>query len=587
MSSIPSPSQRAWDAFLLSRFGAADQTSCGAAGFEARAALLDLELEILQDPRTLASARRLRNSSNPAYSLASEVLTHVLWFSQANWAPRQDWEACNGDIGWIALCHVCSRWREVALSTPSLWCDLGCYGLAIRAIPTILARSRQNKLRLFFLGIDHVDGSDSDDIPTIWMSPPICQRTSELVVAESMVRFLEIWIPLLRTSMPTLTRLVVNVKMAPRTSEEIVLPSEMLGSAHLSVVDLLDCHLPWQSQLFNAASLTRLRLQSINPPDPSRLPSFLQLCDVLNRAPALEDLTLSNIFPTFSDQRVTVDATAVRLPSSLTDLALSASPAAVRDCLNTLLSLALPIKTRARFFAALGTGAEPSLMARIISHFFSSPPDEPLELHIRSRYLVLSWSKSWLAGDSECGIEWPKSKFCKGERRLSIAGEDGEEDTEHEDGSGSSFMSHLTLLPMDQLHRLAITSDAMRALSNPDAWRTAFQKAVNVHNLALHFTRESIPLLCVLAETSGNGSTHKIQLLPNLTVIALFRDVAEDDAEVCMSDSDSVRLQISLANLLHTRARVGTPLEALRVQPGLLEEDTLHSLMELANITNF
>ncbi|VDB83206.1 unnamed protein product [Peniophora sp. CBMAI 1063] len=577
--SFATPSHAAWDAFILSRFGDGGRLAKRDATLTA---LLDHELEILQDPRTLASARRLRNASSSfACSLPAEVLSRIFWFLQPDWIPSQNWQRGGGGLGWTAVCHVCSRWREVALSSSSLWCEIYCYGFPIRSIPAILARSRQTKLRLFFHGPDHVDGSPSDDIPGIWICPPVCHRMSELVIVESKSRFLQTWIPLLRTSMPDLTRLVFNLTVAPLSLDDVLLPLELFNSPQLSIIDVLDCHIPWLSPLPSTANLTQLRLQATHPPQIALRPSFLQLRDVIARARALEDLTLCNIFPISHGAPFGAEYT-VPLPDSLISMDLLArSFEVVNDCLATLLLLVLPHKSKARVRTEVCAGAEPSLVSLVMPHFFLAPPDGCLELHVGRRCVVLTLSAMWLAGFSSDGIEWARHKWARGERRLHIPGNN---ENEASRDNTNSLVSYLPLLDMGQVYRLAITGDAVLAFQDGKEWMTTFAKAAHVDQLALHFAQNLLPLLCALAESPPAGPTHEFALFPFLKVIAIFREKDEVGNEVEINHKRSVALQISLTNLVYTRKFAGRPLQKLRIHCGLLDEDALVLLKEMVDV---
>ncbi|VDC02092.1 unnamed protein product [Peniophora sp. CBMAI 1063] len=72
-------------------------------------------------------------------------------------------------LGWITLTHVCSSWRAVALSTPTLWAAIVTTLFNTSAVTTFLARAGSCPLTLdFFEGFpvgrtitDHREGDDS------------------------------------------------------------------------------------------------------------------------------------------------------------------------------------------------------------------------------------------------------------------------------------------------------------------------------------------------------------------------------------------------------------------------------------------
>lgn len=90
-----------------------------------RMALADLELEALQEQLVLA--KQQRNRINGICALPSEVLTTIFRIAQDVWAPQGTAEYLEEDkddtppdthrtvysLGWMAISHTCSLWRQV------------------------------------------------------------------------------------------------------------------------------------------------------------------------------------------------------------------------------------------------------------------------------------------------------------------------------------------------------------------------------------------------------------------------------------------------------------------------------------------
>ncbi|VDC01170.1 unnamed protein product [Peniophora sp. CBMAI 1063] len=142
----------AWAGFIASRF----QT-------EHRLDELDYELELLQE--FSVQARAQRNALTAISKLPTEIICHIFGLLCQNWAPRSRWEGASNDgdsevagypnrrgigydLGWMKVSHVCASWRRIALSTPSLWCDIHCASLAPGIRKAVIGRSSDRPLNM-------------------------------------------------------------------------------------------------------------------------------------------------------------------------------------------------------------------------------------------------------------------------------------------------------------------------------------------------------------------------------------------------------------------------------------------------------
>ncbi|OBZ75082.1 hypothetical protein A0H81_05028 [Grifola frondosa] len=96
----------------------------------------------------LSIIRNILNAHQPCGRFPPEILA-IIFRHASNGSTLHEvamWESSCLDIfQLVRLTHVCHRWREVALSTPSLWCSINDY---TSCIPTILDRSRSMNLTL-------------------------------------------------------------------------------------------------------------------------------------------------------------------------------------------------------------------------------------------------------------------------------------------------------------------------------------------------------------------------------------------------------------------------------------------------------
>ncbi|KAI0059430.1 hypothetical protein BV25DRAFT_1788720, partial [Artomyces pyxidatus] len=104
--------------------------------------------------KALSSARARKNAMSPACWPPFDVLVLVFELlaaerpaGLASHPGNVDGDVRKAMLGWIAVTHVCSRWRQVALDAHALWakptCDLGPMWL-----DRMVARSRNVPLSL-------------------------------------------------------------------------------------------------------------------------------------------------------------------------------------------------------------------------------------------------------------------------------------------------------------------------------------------------------------------------------------------------------------------------------------------------------
>ncbi|VDB83205.1 unnamed protein product [Peniophora sp. CBMAI 1063] len=570
-----------WKTFVLSRFGSPDDTSRPAS---TRTAQLDHELEIMQDPHILVLAKRRRNDSLLCCTLPHEVLSRVMWFAQAAWSPERSFPSGEVSLGWIVVTHVCNSWREVALSSSSLWCDIRCYALPVSAVPALIERSRQRRLKLSFFNYPDGDApleSKMSALRQLWLSQPIRTYARELIIRDTVSRWSSrSWAQYLRHHMPKLQE--VRITLHARGQRiGVILPDDFLGPGSLptalDTVVLANCYLPWTSHLFGAG-IKVLDLTMKLPEETAPPPSATQFHDALSRLTNLETLSLHNVFPTFSDSRHPI----IELPASLGVISLVASvPYLASRAVKTLQCMALPIDTRCEL--DLFHESDTSLISDALSHLFLLPPLPPSELLLSSVKIVTLLSEEWISGSPEYGphgIDRPMQY--RSEKRLSVQ-------NRHEETPGMELLSLLHLIRMHTLTRLAITSDAIQLFSDVEVWKTTFAAASEVSCLALSHTPELFHLLCALTETVTDAGSETFALFPRLKVITFNRDVALDSRSKPRdaSDVEAAQLRLALLNLLLARQRTGVSLDEVRAEAGILGQEEKQRIAEIVSVRIF
>ncbi|KZV63132.1 hypothetical protein PENSPDRAFT_738982 [Peniophora sp. CONT] len=154
--------RNAWSTFIASRFPAD-----AASGSASHASELQVELELLSE--YAARAKQSYNARVQACRLPAELLGTVFMLLRDIWPPtasrsyavlpqesvtdsegesdeEEDETACGELVwsystGWMSVTSVCSIWRKVAISHPTLWCEIHCASMHPEAGAVILARS--------------------------------------------------------------------------------------------------------------------------------------------------------------------------------------------------------------------------------------------------------------------------------------------------------------------------------------------------------------------------------------------------------------------------------------------------------------
>ncbi|KZV66271.1 hypothetical protein PENSPDRAFT_755838 [Peniophora sp. CONT] len=277
-------------------------------------ASLDEELRLMDDPETHASARarRLRNMTITACRLPVELLTTIFAFVKDDWRPSESLHERRYDLRWIQVTYVCSHWRSIALSKPTLWSSFDGYQIPPQFSALILARSQSLSIDLSWNSeyLDYeVCSKTLGDMEGWILSEPILQRTRKLAVHIADFDELDLiqdWsaanIPLLEELRLELSREIYDLN--PVEWQNLLLPQLFLVTdgevppalSHISLCSIMP---EWGSPLLSQTNLTHLSLAFSSDLLPifQRIPTLQQFIDILARMTGLRSLHLDAFFP--------------------------------------------------------------------------------------------------------------------------------------------------------------------------------------------------------------------------------------------------------------------------------------------------
>ncbi|KZV69572.1 hypothetical protein PENSPDRAFT_753218, partial [Peniophora sp. CONT] len=282
---------------------------------------LDYELDLLEEFTLLA--KRRRNARIRASRLPAELLSMIFGFLSMTWLPKlidirenpedddsetdSDENAYDPDVddvryrsGWITVTHVCSQWRKVALSTPTLWCDVDCVHLSpcYRKIVFKNAKSYDMPIALTLDYIYKPHNVGSVAWTRKWLNTSISSRVHRLDLLnlpEDDGRLTDILRVL--PALKSLKDLTIQRRTAEwEEPEPVLIPFSLpIPYPHqLERVSFLNCFPPLTSPIFSA-NLTNLSLDLMFDSPQPVAPSVDDVMDLLLPMHRLEGLKLGSL----------------------------------------------------------------------------------------------------------------------------------------------------------------------------------------------------------------------------------------------------------------------------------------------------
>ncbi|KZV68570.1 hypothetical protein PENSPDRAFT_754017 [Peniophora sp. CONT] len=258
----------------------------------------DAELETLM--QTLYRARQMRNARAGPGRLPREILAYIFECLQPLWLPRRELDEKDAAglepvfcSGWMTVTHVCSFWREVALSFPSLWSNptIDILSIPRQYIPDILLRSHSAALDLKLICEHESIQTRQDTSFNAWSSSVILRRARRLNIIADM----ELITYLAQRLSPShvmerLHELAVSSWGAEGTLD---LPAPFYNLPELTSLILWDYQVPWRCPILSS-KLTELRLLYC---DIGPRPTYQELYDLLSLLQSLQILELRETVP--------------------------------------------------------------------------------------------------------------------------------------------------------------------------------------------------------------------------------------------------------------------------------------------------
>ena len=287
--------------------------------------------------RLIRSLRSRRNAVAPISVLPPELLVRIFRFHALEVPP---WSSGTQKLGWIAVTHVCQRWRQVALGDSSLWARITGYMPNATWISEMLVRARSAPLI--------VDFSVTPGPEILFKFTPHIFRIREL-------RLCGLSLPrgfrpaglqeLCGLEAPVLEYFELGTSVPyPVTFRQLGGTTLFRGQApKLRTLSLSKVSIPWS--LIPRGQLTQLKItlfRGVSDPDTSSPSDSNMLLDLLINSPDLEVLVLEFCLPAMLSQAP--DGREIHLPR-LSRLCLGGSTSRVA---NLFKMLKLPSSTTLR-----------------------------------------------------------------------------------------------------------------------------------------------------------------------------------------------------------------------------------------------
>ncbi|KAJ3512158.1 hypothetical protein NMY22_g15416 [Coprinellus aureogranulatus] len=240
----------------------------------------------------LLELKEYQNSLCPAALLPAEILTHIFAIHRRQHQLEDEGylNIPKMTLGWILVTHVCRRWRDVAVSCPTLWSELSFWKPAFTHI--MLQRSRDAPLSVQF----HCKNRPSEELQKVFFK--VLSQTSRLrevrlyAADEGPMTFASI-LALFHNPAPCLETFALS-DLSDLPQE---LPKSFLGGYAPRLRNLTlhpsPAHL-WKTLPLGSTSLTKLMVRLV---DDETRPAFDDFAAGLSHMPSLVTLIIFSHLP--------------------------------------------------------------------------------------------------------------------------------------------------------------------------------------------------------------------------------------------------------------------------------------------------
>ncbi|KZV63065.1 hypothetical protein PENSPDRAFT_657605 [Peniophora sp. CONT] len=570
-----------WTTCVESRFPTMFHNAGSPADSLERTATMDQEIAKIE--ACLILAKKKRNVNAACSRLPPDCLKRVFTFVRDIWPPSREKSAADErwkyHLGWLRVTHICSKWRECALSTPTLWSELACSAFKPSSMTELLRRS---KLAPLHLHID-VDPSDSADICQ-WLSGPQTLRVESLTIDganPNESEALKLLQPLLVYEFPSLKTL----RLAQHSTEKnFALPQNILSYGRRPTLTSIICTswMPTWPISFSMRHVQCLHLcmsMDVLPTTLSGaylLPTAQQLTDMLSAMHSPRDIHLEDTFPFEGSFSIPI-----KLPDSLERLRLCATRDVTSRMCTQLWSW-LIIPPNASVFIDIRSTENDEIET---VHKTLANPNSSFQMHAAE--IVFGLAATLLMGSGthlqpcpadpetiiNTGLESPGSD-CYSPGPSSLLGLDPD-DLRY---STMDLASHLQLGSVRVLH---FTLRVLQERPDSQLWVDTLTRAHRVERVVLSVAPASTTLLYAMAQTLHSHSPETklfalFSCLHTLTLHGYRTKVADVPAFVDV-----------LIYLIHVRREFGHPLRMLHVSASLKESLAWDSVASKVPITWF
>ncbi|TCD68098.1 hypothetical protein EIP91_011551 [Steccherinum ochraceum] len=512
-----------------------------------------LQVEAEGHLQAAASLRVRMNTLIPVARLPPEILSHIFALYAA--ITQDYWTYSRRKVSqydWIAITHVCHRWREDALGNPNLWSNIQTSFSSVKWVDEYLARSKQSALDVVI---------SNTEKPGRWplMMQKIAREASRL---KTLLIYLNhrLFPSALTDSFPPSTPLLhsltlrgaVNHTSRSGVNHPLPVPLTTWSMPSLQRLDIASLSVDWTG-LTLPHSLVVLKVTSSRSSPPASVTSVVR---VIGQLPELETLELHLVDFVWSpaDDIAPLPFRLVYLPK-LKSITLCAPTSQLACLLDHLL---LPASTMVKLL--INQSFNPSQMSRLahsLTSRRSNALDEDTRQWIRKVRVMAFTLAITKKASAILAFEDPQI-FLTLSRRAG--------------GRDAVIRELLPHLPLHSVEELVL-SDVPYA--SQDLYK-ALLAMPNVRNLTLECERPGLPVIQELLRMtlpdigSAHGLQHKTQvLLPLLADLTLseirFRDL-QDLRNHSRGISQSFQFVEELCQTIQDRKNHGSMLNKLTIQ---------------------